>query len=138
MIEKIKSVEREVENKFNKADMDYCGFEWFYKYHLCIVKDFALRLAKILNVDRDVVHLSAILHDIGYIIDPNNHVNSGLNEAKIIMKKHGFEDKLIKKVLYCIEMHDKLEFPKSPEARIIQFADIVSHTNPNFLNIMKK
>lgn len=138
MIEKIKDIESEIERRFNKADLDYCGFQWFYRNHLSVVKDTALSLAKIFNADEEIIYLASILHDIGYLIEPKNHLSSGMKEAKKIMEKNGIGNEIIEKVLYCIEMHDKMIYPKTPEARIIQIADAISHTNPNFLSSMKK
>lgn len=135
MIEKI---EREVEESFNESDISYCGFMWFYKNHLCVVKDIALRLAEVLGADKKIIHLTSILHDIGYLTDPENHVESGIKESKLIMKKHGIGDEIIDDVLYCIKFHDKLEVPATIEARIIQFADALAYTDPGFLSSMKK
>lgn len=134
----INNIEKEIEERFYESDTRYCGFVWFYKNHLCVVKDTALKLANILDANKEIVHLAAILHDIGYITDPENHIESSIKEAKLLMKKYGINDGDIEKVIYCIQLHDKLELPITLEARIIQVADAIAYSHPEFLSSMKK
>ena len=134
----IKEIEKEVKKRFDESDVKYCGFKWFYKNHLLIVKKLSMELSDVLKANKEVVHLAAILHDIGYLTTPEDHVNGSVKESKKIMERYEIDKNIIQDVLYCIEMHDKMKLPKTIEARIIQVSDAISHTHPQFLSSMER
>lgn len=143
MQEKIQKIENRVKELFDEADLRYCGEQYFFKYHITVVKGLALELAKNRPVDNEILTLACILHDIGYIYDPTNHTNP--DYARKIMEEFNVEAGVKDKVCSCIAIHEKSEpdacaknLGISAEAGILQLADKLSHTNPNFLRMMKK
>jgi len=73
------------------ADLDYFD----YKYHLLPVVEYAAKLAEICDVDKEIVELSAWLHDIGRIkFGARNHELTGAAEAERILKQFGYSDAL--------------------------------------------
>ena len=99
------------------------------------VKELALKIAENHKVDKEVVVLDSLLHDIGYIYEPNNHENPIY--ARKIMEEFEIEDEIIKKVCKIIENHKKCG-ARDMKTRIVQLGDKISHLNIDFLRMMKK
>jgi len=135
MQKEIQKIESLVKRLFDEADIRYCGEKYFFNNHIDKVKKIALELTKNQKVDKQVILLSCILHDIGYIYNPNNHTDPSY--AKKIMKEFCIDDNTIKKVCYCISNHEECT-GNIIEARILQVADKLSHLEIGFLKMMKK
>jgi len=135
MQEKIRKIEKRVEELFNEADIKYCGKKYFFNTHIKKVKELALKIAENHKVDREVVVLGSLLHDLGYIYEPSNHNNPIY--AREIMEEFGVDDEVIKRVCKIVENHKKCEAPDI-ETRIVQLADKLSHLNIDFLRMIKK
>ncbi len=121
MIEKVKQIiEKEC------ADLDYFD----YKYHLLPVVEYAQKLAEICDVNKEVVELSAWLHDIGRIkFGARNHELTGAAEAERILKQFGYSDEIIEQVKHCILAHrgsGSIQ-PQTMEAKVVATADALAH-----------
>jgi uncharacterized protein len=92
------------------------------------VYNYAIEISNGLNVDLDIVKVSALLHDItknrerdGKVKD---HSVQGAIEARKILRKTSFPKEKIEIVCKCILLHDKREdIPKIKEIRILKEAD---------------
>lgn len=89
----------------------------------------ALTIAETEEVDLEVVHIAALLHDImrshedlGKI---NCHAEEGAKEAEIILREFKFPEEKISKVLDSIKTHrlSKNLKPETKEGEILQDAD---------------
>jgi putative nucleotidyltransferase with HDIG domain len=114
-----------------------------FNYHIVPVVKNALLLSKRLNADKEVVEISAYLHDIGKISKKhskkdNNHHIVGAEESRIILKRLGYDNKFIDKVYHCILAHrgSKGPNPKTKEAKIVNCADAMAHFD-TFLYLFK-
>jgi len=129
------------ESRYEKGD---------WKYHIKPVVRNALLLAKKLKADKEVVEISAYLHDIGRahrrkmfleenkkVPKKNKHQISGAKEAIKILTKLNYDEKFIKKVEHCVLAHRgrKEPIPETLEAEIISCADSMSHFEA-FLELM--
>jgi uncharacterized protein len=96
--------------------------------HTLLVLKNSLLLAKNRKVNLDVVALSAILHDIAtFSSDRKEHAEEGAKVAEEYLRKHGYPDDLVQKVVHSIRVHaGPLVFsPRSNEAKILQDADTI-------------
>jgi len=103
-----------------KGSHDFSHTERVYKYSILISKG--------LDVDLDIVKVSALLHDIARPIEENgktkDHALLGAIEARKILEKIGFPKEKIEIVYKCILLHNKKEdSPHIKEARILKEAD---------------
>lgn len=126
----IEEVRKFVEEECRKPASKY-GFE-IYEFHLVPMKDYAVRLAKKLNADLEIVELAAWLHDISSIIygRRNHHITSAGIAAK---KLNEFKYNKVEEVKHCIFNHRSSNGlkPMTIEGKIISDADALS----NFDNI---
>ena len=63
-----------------------------------------------IDVDRDVLYISAVFHDVGY--EDSKNKEHGLRGAKVFRefgKEHGFEEQFIERVANIIENHSDKE-----------------------------
>ena len=96
--------------------------------HTLLVLKNSLLLAKNRKVNLDVVALSAILHDIAtFSSERKEHAEEGAKIAEEYLRKHGYPDDLVQKVIHSIRVHaGSLVFsPRSNEAKILQDADTI-------------
>jgi putative nucleotidyltransferase with HDIG domain len=131
-VEEVKAI---VERKFRKADREYIGFEYFFSSHLKIVKDEAENLLESYDADEEVVKLGALVHDAGYLEDPENHEEGGFEVAKNLLEEAGVElsDDRKEKLRESIEEHGYSGEPESLEAKIVAAADALAHLRPEFV-----
>jgi putative nucleotidyltransferase with HDIG domain len=121
MREEIKQI---IEKEY--ADLDYFD----YKYHLLPVVEYAAKLAEICEVNKEVVELSAWLHDIGRIkFGARNHELTGAAEAERLLKQFGYSDEIIEQVKHCILAHRGSGSirPQTMEAKVVAAADALAH-----------
>ena len=118
MLEKIRQLVKD------EADED----DW--KDHIVPVVNYAKKLAKILEVDMEIVELAALLHDIGRLkFGGKDHDITGVPEAEKILKEHDYPQDVIDEVKHCIESHrgSKNIPPRTIIAKIITNADAMAH-----------
>ena len=124
----IEEVRRFVEEESKKPTSVY-GYE-SYEFHFIPMRNYAVKLAKKLDADVEVVEISAWLHDIGSIINGReNHHQTGAEIAESKLKEFGYPLEKIKMVKYCILNHrgSIRNYRTSLEEKIISDADALSH-----------
>lgn len=119
---KIEKIRKLVRDKFEEND---------WKYHMLPVVKYAKELAKAYKVDKELVELAALLHDIGRVNikhDEDHHI-VGLPEAEKILKKFDYSKEIIKEVKHCVASHrtSKGSKPKTMVAKIVANADAMAH-----------
>jgi len=120
MIEKIKEVVKKECEKDN----------WSWDYHMVSVVKYANQLAEKLGADKEIVEVSAWLHDITRLKgDPENHHISGPIEAEKILKQLNYPQDKIEKVKHCIHAHRGSQSIKREtiEAECVASADAMAH-----------
>ena len=92
----------------------------FYWKHAFQVREFALMIQKRVGGDRDVVEVSALLHDIGKakLLGPD-HEEISAKLAKEFLEKINFDENKIKQIVECVK-YENFDFI---EARILRSAD---------------
>lgn len=119
-IEKIrKEVKEKLENNNSCHDWEHTE----RVYNLC------LHLADE-DTNVEVLKLAAILHDVARPLQDESkgkicHAEKGVEIAKEILEKYGYNEDIINKILHCIERHrfKKGAAPESKEAIILFDAD---------------
>lgn len=91
--------------------------------HVRRVMKLAVYIAKRESADIEIVRKAAELHDIAR--DKPNHAVESANLAREILKKEGYNDDFIEKVVHCIESHSFSSGvkPKTLEAKVLSDAD---------------
>ena len=121
MIEKIRQLVKK------EAEED----DW--KFHIYPMVNYSKKLAKILNANKEVTELAALLHDIGRIrFSGEGHEITGSSEAEKILKQHGYSPDVINRVKHRIQAH-RVGNGKTLEARIISNADAMAHFDNIFI-----
>lgn len=122
MDKRLIKIRKSVQEKFNQED---------WQYHMLPMIKNSLRLAKIYKVDKNIVELAALMHDIALTknVDDNNHHLTGVPMAAKILKRFNYDQKIIKDISHCIESHrsSKGPKPKTMLAKIIANADAMAH-----------
>ena len=101
-----------------------------FEFHFVPVVKYSLILAEKLNADKEIVEISAWLHDIGSIIykRENHHITSCEIAEKKLQELNYPSDK-IEKIKHCIISHrgSKNIKRETIEAEILAEADALSH-----------
>ena len=103
-----------------------------YNHHFKSVVMYAEQLAEIRNADKEIVLISAWLHDIASIKgEYEEHHIVGQKYAEDFLKKHNYPKEKIEKVKHCIYAHrGSRNIPRETvEAECIADADAMSHFN---------
>lgn len=117
--------------------IELCGDpkgKW-WRAHIESVVKYTHVLADKLGGDKEILEISAWLHDIKKINgEKKDHHIHGANEAEEILRKEGYPEDKIKRIKSCILTHssDKNYPPQSKEAEILYNADALSHFD-NFM-----
>lgn len=122
MINKISKIRQLVKNMYEEKD---------WKYHIVPVIKYAKKLAKIYKVDKGLIELAALLHDIGRIDithDEDHHI-VGIPQAEKILKRFNYPEQVIEEVKHCVASHriNKGPKPKTMVSKIIMNADGMAH-----------
>ncbi len=121
---------KELSLKLKNYLNEYTACHDFY-HHLRTQKN-ALKIAKNIKCDKDVVYAGALLHDVGYKNheqDAKNHPVYGMKLAKKWLNEVGFPKDKIAEVLETIRLHDNFSWGHDHEptdhveTKIIQDAD---------------
>jgi uncharacterized protein len=95
--------------------------------HVLRVRDIALKIAEVIPepVDREVLEVAALLHDIGRVSRDKDHAKRSAEIAYIILKLACFPEDKVGKVVEAIQSHSFSEGvkPMSIEAKILSDAD---------------
>jgi len=133
----IEKVKRFVEEECKKKGSKY-GEEPFLSHFLPTVEH-AEKLSEKLGGDKEVILISAWLHDIGSIIDGrDNHHETGAKIAEKKLKEFKCPQKKIELVKKCILNHrgSKFNNRENIEEKILADADTLSNFN-NIAGIFK-
>jgi len=94
------------------------------------------------KLDKEVLLLSAWLHDIGHYVDFNNsdHAIKSEKIAQKFLEKNNYPEDKTKQVLHCVRAHRCRDvIPESFEAKTMTFIDSASHiTAPVYFNMIKE
>ena len=94
-----------------------------YWNHTLEVRDYALKLQEVYGGNRDVVEISALLHDVGKAeLRAPGHEKISARMAKNLLGKLDFGEDLIEKVTSCVLYEDF----SSLESEILRSADSMS------------
>jgi len=124
----VSEIKKFVEEECKKPTAVY-DFE-IIKYHFIPVVKHALTLAEQRGADKEIVELSAWLHDIGGVIyGRENHHATGAEVAEKKLKELNYPDDKINKIKDCIFSHrgSQVINRTSEEAKILAEADAMSH-----------
>ncbi|MBM3234341.1 HD domain-containing protein [Candidatus Pacearchaeota archaeon] len=123
----LRKIEEEIKQEFHS---DSTGHDI---YHLKRVLNLALHIQEKEGGDKEVIAISALLHDIHRIIEKETGKyctpKDSLETAKKILEKVRVEEEKIRKILHCIEFHEEYSFSKKgktaldKETLILQDAD---------------
>jgi uncharacterized protein len=121
-MKKLKEIRKLVKNRFKEHD---------WKYHIVPVIKYAKKLARKYNVDKEILELAALLHDIGRVDikhDEDHHI-VGVPEAEKILRKFNYPDEVVDEIKHVVESHrtSKGPKPKTMIAKIIANADAMAH-----------
>ena len=128
----IDQIRKFVEKECKKPSSRY-GYEP-YEFHFLPVRNYAVKLAKKLNADVEIVELAAWLHDIGSIIfGRENHHVTGTEIAEKKLREMNYPENKIAQVKQCILNHrgSVNNRRETTEEKIIVEADVLA----NFDNI---
>ncbi|MBU1557650.1 HD domain-containing protein [Patescibacteria group bacterium] len=126
----IEEIRKFVEDECKKPTSKY-GYEP-YIYHFAPMVKIAEELATKLNADKEIVVLSAWLHDIGSIVHGReNHHETGAEIAGKKLKEFNYPDDRIELVKRCILNHrgSRNDERHSIEEQIIAEADSIDAFN---------
>lgn len=121
-----RSNEFEEETKSTKDEYN------IYKEHIRYVYKYVIILSENKNVDREVLELSALLHDIAMTdrnLDRARHNEYGARIAEQLLRQEEYPEDKIQFVKKCILNHSskRLAFRTSEEEQILVDADGLSH-----------
>lgn len=109
----------------NEEDKD------FLIIHSFSVVQCSLILAEDKNIDKNILEIAGWLHDLGYIINKEDHAKHSL---EILEKEYEINEKLKD----CILNHGSDGKPETSEGEIIKVADKLSCLNPDLVKILVK
>ncbi|MBQ4584019.1 MAG: HD domain-containing protein [Bacilli bacterium] len=103
-----------------------------YREHIQYVYKYVVLLSENKNVDREVLELSALLHDIAMTdrnLDRAKHNEYGSVIAEQLLRENNYPEDKIQLVKNCILNHSskRAEFRTTEEERILVDADGLSH-----------
>jgi uncharacterized protein len=137
MMNIVKEIRKFVEDECKQPSSKY-GYEPF-TFHFAPVAEYAGKLAEELGADKEVVLISAWLHDIGSIIKGReNHHITGAKISEKKLRELGYPEEKIALVKKCILNHrgSTRSKRKSLEEQILAEADTMSNFN-NISGIFK-
>jgi len=103
-----------------------------YREHIQYVYKYVVLLSKDKNVDKEVLELSALLHDISMTditLDRSRHNEFGADVAEQLLRENDYPEDKIQLVKKCILNHSKRrsEYRTTEEEQILVDADGLSH-----------
>ena len=103
-----------------------------YREHIQYVYKYVVMLSKDKNVDKEVLELSALLHDISMTdmtLDRSRHNEFGADIAEQLLRENDYPEDKVQLVKKCILNHSKRrsDYRTTEEERILVDADGLSH-----------
>ena len=128
----------QVMEKIKPMVLEWCGdpaHRW-WRTHVESVVEYSQMLAERLGGNKEILEVSAWLHDIKKIRDgeKEDHHVKGAKEAGEILTGLGYPMDKVQQVIYCILTHssDETRPPGTMDAKILASADSLSHFD-NFM-----
>jgi putative nucleotidyltransferase with HDIG domain len=127
---KIKKIENKVRKIFYQRSENDC-----WDYHIKPVIEEAKVLAEKYSANKNIVWLSAILHDLGQLDNLENHEEIGAEKAYKILLEENFSKEISKKVKNVVLTHRcNSHFPEDLEQKILATADALTYFRaPHYL-----
>jgi putative nucleotidyltransferase with HDIG domain len=124
---KMSDVRKKVEEFAKKYCMKDPEDSKLWENHVQLVRKFALKLAKIEKADKDVVEISALLHDIGKYKGRKRHNERSYELSKKFLEKINLPEKKKELILKCILKHGSKFSDENNEieVKVIQSADVL-------------
>lgn len=131
----VNKIRQEIINRSNKFEEQTRGTKDeynVYKEHIQYVYKYVILLSENKNVDREVLELSALLHDIAMTdrsLDRSKHNEYGSVIAEQLLRENNYPEDKVQLVKKCILNHSskRAEFRTTEEERILVDADGLSH-----------
>lgn len=126
----------------SKKDANVFGYEG-WNYHVVIVVKYAKLLAEILGADKEIVEISALLHDYASVKDSSmykEHHIYGAIEAEKILKDFNYPEERINIIKECIIEHrgSVILEKTTKESICLSSADAMAHIDqvPSLLHLV--
>lgn len=131
----VNKMQQEIINRSNTFEEQTRGTKDeynIYREHIQYVYKYVVLLSENKNVDREVLELSALLHDIAMTdrsLDRAKHNEYGSAIAEQLLRENNYPEDKIQLVKKCILNHSskRAEFRTTEEERILVDADGLSH-----------
>lgn len=132
IIEQIKKIIIERSNKFQEETKGTPDEYNLWIEHVQYVYKYAIMIAENKNVDKEVVELSALLHDIAMTdrnLERSKHNEYGCEIAGNILSELGYDSKKTDLVKKCVLNHSskRKEYRTTEEENILVNADAMAH-----------
>lgn len=119
-------------NRFEEQTKDSKDEYNIYREHIRHVYKYVVKLSEGKAVDREVLEISALLHDIAMTdmtLDRSRHNEYGADIAEQLLWENGYPEDKIRHVKNCILNHSsrRAEFRTTEEEQILVNADGLSH-----------
>ena len=119
-------------NRFEKQTKGSKDEYNIYREHIRYVYKHVVKLSEGKAVDREVLEISALLHDIAMTdmtLDRSRHNEYGAGIAEQLLRENGYPEEKIQHVKNCILNHSsrRAEYRTTEEERILVDADGLSH-----------
>ena len=119
-------------NRFEEQTKDSKDEYNIYREHIRHVYKYVVKLSEGKAVDREVLEISALLHDIAMTdmtLDRSRHNEYGADIAEQLLRENGYPEDKIRHVKNCILNHSsrRAEFRTTEEEQILVNADGLSH-----------
>lgn len=114
------------------------GYTYHNFQHTMWVYDGAIKLAekaKLTDEDQIILELAAIFHDVGFVVDPDQHELESTKIATQFLNDNAFDSNLIEEVTECILATKMGSEAKSQLEQLIQDADLSGLANDSYSDI---
>jgi len=118
-------------NKYFKKVKDKASREFHILHSKDLIQTTAI-LSKGKNVDKNILQIASLIHDIGYSVNAKDHPKHSI----AILEKEGYM--LNNKLKDCILNHSSVASPLTTEGKIFQMADKINIFNPIIISILVK
>ncbi len=103
-----------------------------YREHVQYVYKYAVMLSKDAAVDKEIVELSALLHDISMTdpsLDRSKHNEYGSAMAEQLLREQHYPEEKLQLVVKCILNHSskRAQYRTTPEEELLECADGLAH-----------
>ncbi len=132
IVEKMRREIMERSDRFEEQTKDTKDEYNIYREHIQYVYKYVVLLSKDKNVDKEVLELSALLHDISMTdmtLDRSRHNEFGADIAERLLRENDYPEDKVQLVKKCILNHSKKrsEYRTTEEEQILVDADGLSH-----------